>query len=839
MAEIDVKIRLINDEAKRAVSDFENKLKGTDQAAKSLGQNATKAFDNIGISVGKAITKFDVFAANIASNLVLRAINSVGRAFSAVVDDVTSFEDALVGVQKTTDLSGEELKVLASRIRNLSKTIPDSTQDLLKLAQSAGQLGITGTDNLVRFSETVARLGVSTNLSGEEAAVTLARILKITGEAPGNVDKLGSAFVALGNKVEASEQEIANAANQVARSTAEFNLSSAQVTALGAALASMGIRAEGGGTAVGRAFRLISQSIDEGGDRLLSLSEITGIASDDLKKAFEEDATKVFQAFIVGLAKAQKAGQSTSKELAKIGLVGDEINKVLPAMAKNAESLQEAFDIANREFKDGTALADESNRAYATLSSQWKILINNITDIGRTIALFFLPAVKEVVRVLGDLSSTFATVAKDFSNFLKGEESPKKTLQELEAEFKTLGDQIIRLEKEAKTTSGSIRDGTKSYELLGDNLDKLKVKYADLYTEILKLRQEQEQTPKKPGGEGGEKEAQESAFFALIDSNKRANEQLALDNEIFRQFEVQAEAKHQEELIRTLRDGLGAQETVRLANRLKTLRDENKFAEANILIAENVAKAKQKIAKDEEAEQEKQKRRQVQFFGDLASAAKSGNKTFQEIARIGALGQMAIRAKEAWVNAYTFGNGIGGPALGTIFGATAFAAVASQAAALGGSIGGEPSAQQQEIKNIDLGVATREKELAGGNVTEERRAVLEEEIRVLEERRRVLQLEEDINRLKGEGAVQPAFATGGIVPGSSLSGDNVLARVNSGEMILNREQQTNLLKLIEGGAGSSQPQEIVVNTSIQLDGKEIGKAVSRQVADGLKLGEVV
>lgn len=40
------------------------------------------------------------------------------------------------------------------------------------------------------------------------------------------------------------------------------------------------------------------------------------------------------------------------------------------------------------------------------------------------------------------------------------------------------------------------------------------------------------------------------------------------------------------------------------------------------------------------------------------------------------------------------------------------------------------------------------------------------------------------------------FATGGIVGGSSITGDKLLARVNSGEMILNKDQQRNLFKML-------------------------------------------
>ena len=44
------------------------------------------------------------------------------------------------------------------------------------------------------------------------------------------------------------------------------------------------------------------------------------------------------------------------------------------------------------------------------------------------------------------------------------------------------------------------------------------------------------------------------------------------------------------------------------------------------------------------------------------------------------------------------------------------------------------------------------------------------------------------------------FANGGIVGGSSFTGDRVSAQVNSGEMILNKTQQANLFKLANGGS---------------------------------------
>jgi len=62
----------------------------------------------------------------------------------------------------------------------------------------------------------------------------------------------------------------------------------------------------------------------------------------------------------------------------------------------------------------------------------------------------------------------------------------------------------------------------------------------------------------------------------------------------------------------------------------------------------------------------------------------------------------------------------------------------------------------------------------------------------------------------------PSFATGGIVQGNSYSGDRVTANVNSGEMILNSQQQKNLWDMANsrgGGAVVNMPVTIENNAS--------------------------
>lgn len=85
------------------------------------------------------------------------------------------------------------------------------------------------------------------------------------------------------------------------------------------------------------------------------------------------------------------------------------------------------------------------------------------------------------------------------------------------------------------------------------------------------------------------------------------------------------------------------------------------------------------------------------------------------------------------------------------------------------------------------------------------------------------------------------FATGGIVPGTSYTGDKVAANVNSREMILNMGQQKRLFDIANGGGeGGSLTNQLLAEliaavkagASIQIDGREILSVVRDGLAEG-------
>ena len=77
-------------------------------------------------------------------------------------------------------------------------------------------------------------------------------------------------------------------------------------------------------------------------------------------------------------------------------------------------------------------------------------------------------------------------------------------------------------------------------------------------------------------------------------------------------------------------------------------------------------------------------------------------------------------------------------------------------------------------------------------------------------------------------AAVPKFTDGGIVGGNSFIGDNMIARVNSGEMILNDRQQKNLFNLLDGKGGTS------VNAGgevkLRIEGRDLVGVINSQTS---------
>ena len=172
-----------------------------------------KGFDGI-VRTGEKCFSAIASAAGVASM-------AVAAATAASVYEGSQFESAFAGVKKTVDATAEEYAALRQNILDMTREIPSSASDIAGVMEIAGRLGIA-TESLTEFTETMINLGVSTNLSAEEAATNLAKFANIVNMADygtdgiSNWERLGSVVVDLGNNFATTEADIVEMATRLA-----------------------------------------------------------------------------------------------------------------------------------------------------------------------------------------------------------------------------------------------------------------------------------------------------------------------------------------------------------------------------------------------------------------------------------------------------------------------------------------------------------------------------------------------------------------------------------------------------------------------------------------------
>lgn len=336
----------------------------------------------------------------------------------AALDASVEFESAFTGVRKTVDATEEEFDKLEKTFRRMSTHIPVSAVELSKIGEIAGQLGVRGVDNLTKFTDTIARISVTTNLTSEQAATAFARISNVLQVPISEVDRLGSAVVELGNNFAANEQEIVEFAQRLKSAGATVGLSTADVLGLSTALAAVGVNAEAGGTAASKMLLRMSSAAAEGGEAARAYAEVMGQTNDEFIQLVNNSPAEAFTVLI------EKFGQLSKPELLRtlteLNIKEVRLRNTTLALAKSGDVLRESIDAANRGYTENLALLKESEIRFATTESKL-ILLNQIwTDFNVTIGNVFKTSIADAAVGIGEFIVSITDWIKENKKLVEG-----------------------------------------------------------------------------------------------------------------------------------------------------------------------------------------------------------------------------------------------------------------------------------------------------------------------------------------------------------------------------------------------------------------------------------
>lgn len=383
----------------REIVATEIKLKDLEKQARQFGSVGAQQIAAMGAKMkatGDSITgvgkKFTVVSAVASAGLT-------GITASAI-----NFESAWTGVTKTVDGTEQELADIKQGLLDLSESTASSATDIAAVAEAAGQLGVK-TENILSFTETMVRLGDSTNLSADEASTAIAQLYNIMGSDINTVSQFGSALVALGNNAATTEADIMNMASRIASSGSQVGLTEQEVLALAASLSSVGLEAEGGGSAISAVITQIDKDVALNSDTLATWASVAGMSITDFKNLWQNDAMSAIQSVVYGMGDASAGGENLNVILDELGVTSLRQTDTMKRLSGASELMSEMVDLSNQSWQENTALTEESEKRYQTAGSKIQQLKNTIQELCVKLGEILLPIVQKITNALSGFAN--------------------------------------------------------------------------------------------------------------------------------------------------------------------------------------------------------------------------------------------------------------------------------------------------------------------------------------------------------------------------------------------------------------------------------------------------
>lgn len=386
--------------------DFQREIVATENKLKSLTAEL-KNFGSVGAQqIAVVGQKMQDVGGKIESAGKKLSLFSAGStvALTAVSKGAIDFETAFTGVTKTVDGTDEQLAKIKQGLLDLSKATSSSSTDIAAVAEAAGQLGVK-TENILAFTETMVRLGDSTNMSADEAATAIAQLYNIMGSDINTVDQFGAAIVALGNNAATTEADIVNMASRIASSGTQVGLTEQEVLALSTTLASVGLEAEGGGSAISAVITKIDKDVALNTDSLKTWADVAGMSVKDFKTLWENDAMSAIQKVVGGMGDAKAGGENLNIILDELGVTSLRQTDTMKRLSGASELMADMVNISNNAWEENSALTNESSKRYETTAAKITQMKNTITELCVKLGDILLPILNKIISAISKFTN--------------------------------------------------------------------------------------------------------------------------------------------------------------------------------------------------------------------------------------------------------------------------------------------------------------------------------------------------------------------------------------------------------------------------------------------------
>ena len=335
-------------------------------------------------------------------------------AIGGPVKAAMEFESAMADVKKVVDFpTPQSLKDFQTALIDLSKRVPLSVNGLAKIAAAAGQAGVAG-DDLIKFTEAAAKVGVAFDITADEAGDAMAKLMTGLGLTIDQAVSLTDAMNHLSNAQASSAAEVLDVVRRVGAQAKQFGFTAEQVAAFGSAMVSAGAETDVAATS----FRNMGLALTKGASATKRQREAyadLGLDAKKVAKDMQKDAVGTTLRVMEAIAKLPKEQQAAVSS----DLFGNEA-RALPILLTNLGLLKDSLGLVSDQSKySGSAFREFETRSK-TFQNAIQILNNRLTALKIVVGSALIPALNDLIDKISPVIDQITTFAQANPELTRG-----------------------------------------------------------------------------------------------------------------------------------------------------------------------------------------------------------------------------------------------------------------------------------------------------------------------------------------------------------------------------------------------------------------------------------
>ncbi|WP_104683353.1 phage tail tape measure protein [Helicobacter felis] len=352
---------------------------------------------------------------------IMATIGSAQQALGKPIRASIDFEDSFASVKKVLDEATDENKLKAGVLK-MSVDLGSNTKDLNTILESAGQMGIKGDKDLLKFTETVQKMSVAFDISADEAGKNMSQIRNMLNLSMDEMVGLGDTINYVSNNSTAKAGDIIDIIKRIGGIGKSFGLSAKEITGLGSSMLDLGLTSDVAGTALSKLLGGLS-SFDPSSEKLKGddkkFAEWFDKMGLDAKSWVQMRAKKPQEALNMFLQSLSKL-DSTQQTKALKDIVGQEHLAKLQTLLGAMDKYKKVTDLASSSKSKGSM--EEEFRAKASTTA------HQLKRLGAQMEVLYINLGDAVLPIINKIITAFTSMLSPIANFAKSHQSATRAI---------------------------------------------------------------------------------------------------------------------------------------------------------------------------------------------------------------------------------------------------------------------------------------------------------------------------------------------------------------------------------------------------------------------------